>query len=138
METLSSVADVLDSIARGQVENVHALQAASHLPYLEDRHKICVRRWLNGVATSKDVTCLHRVAMRLRELDPEYGVTEMIVKERYGVQLANGKLARNEENDSPHTFTTQRAAKKVYGESANIVSVRCSYEVVAKAKGGGK
>jgi hypothetical protein len=131
---LSALADQLDVIADGGQENIHALRAAELVRDLEPKHQLCARRWAAGVADWKDVSGLRRVARRLRELDPEYGVDEMVVKERFGIQLKNGRFAMDEETNSPKIFTTKRAAHLAYGADADVQAMRCTFEVIVKAK----
>lgn len=110
------------------------LRAAELVRDLEPRHQLCVRRWVAGVADWKDVNGLRRVAKRLRELDPDYGVSEMVVKERYGIQMKNGRFVMDEETNSPKIFTTMRAAYLAYGPDADVQSMRCTFEVIPKVQ----
>ncbi len=137
-DTLASVADVLDRIANGEIENIHALNFLQHIQELDARHKLCARRWAAGVPTLRDPSGLRRVARRLRELDPEYGVGEMVVKERYGIQLKNGTFVLDETNNAPRMFTTKRQAHLEFGADANVQPMRCTFEVIVRAKLAGK
>jgi len=130
--SLSRLADQLDNIANGKSEDIHALRAVELIRDLEPKHKLCARRWATGVADWRDVNGLRRVAARLRELDPDYGIREMVIKERYGIQLKNKRFVMDEETNAPKIFTTKRAAYLAYGPDVEVILLRCTFEVVVK------
>lgn len=58
----------------------------------------------------------------------------MVIKERYGVQLPNKTFVLDEDTNSPRIFTTKRAAYLAYGPDAEVQAMRCTFEVILKAK----
>lgn len=58
----------------------------------------------------------------------------MVIKERYGIQLNNGAFALDEETNSPCIFVTKRAAYLAFGPDANVQPMRCTFEVIVRAK----
>lgn len=58
----------------------------------------------------------------------------MVTKDRYAIELRNGKFVRDEATDCPRIFTTKREAYLRYGPDANVVPVRCTFEIIQKRK----
>ncbi len=131
---LQALAANLEEVASGKNAHANALRAAQALPGLEQKFRFTLARWATGCAGWRDVNGLRRVARRIREMDPEHGEGVMVVKERFGVQLKNGSFVMDEESNSPLVRSTKRALYLMFGDDANVQPMRCTYEVIVRAK----